>query len=58
MKAVDPTMRVAVCSLGRPDPEWNSRMRGRTRSLDKLGMTSYSDVFEFKDVWLWQGKTC
>jgi alpha-N-arabinofuranosidase len=42
MKAVDPSIRVAVCGLGRPDPEWDRTVLFRTAGLaDMISIHNY-----------------
>ena len=42
MKAVDPTIRVVVCGLGRPDPEWDRTVLFHTIGLaDMISVHNY-----------------
>lgn len=42
MKRVDPTIRVVVCGLGRPDPEWDRTVMFRLAGLaDMISMHNY-----------------
>ncbi len=51
MKAVDPTIRVAVCGLGRPDPEWDRTVLFRLLGLaDMLSMHNYFGRPCFEDL--------
>lgn len=51
MKAVDPTIRVAVCGLGRPDPEWDRTVMFRLIGLaDMLSMHNYFGRPCFEDL--------
>lgn len=51
MKAVDPTIRVAVCGLGRPDPEWDRTVLFRLIGLaDMLSMHNYFGRPVFADL--------
>ncbi|NQU10050.1 hypothetical protein HQ590_04625, partial [bacterium] len=42
MKAVDPTIRIVVCGLGRPDPEWD-----RTVLFGTLGLADMISVHNY-----------
>ncbi len=51
MKAVDPAIRVAVCGLGRPDPEWDRTVMFRLIGLaDMLSMHNYFGRPVFADL--------
>ena len=51
MKAVDPSIRVAVCGLGRPDPEWDRTVMFRLIGLaDMLSMHNYFGRPVFADL--------